>query len=63
MIDINKLIKKISLHRLAVIMGLSTSTVYSWKYLGNIPEWRTSAVVEACSRNGIDISDCISEDK
>lgn len=59
MIKISKLIKKISLHKLAVAMGLPISTVYSWKYLNKVPAWRTDAIIESCRKLGVDISDCI----
>lgn len=59
MIKISELIKKVSLHKLAVTMGLPISTVYSWKYTNSVPAWRVIAVVEACRKLGVDISDCV----
>ena len=56
--DYNKLIKKIKPLRLAKLMNIPATTVYSWKYSG-IPYWRVPAVMKACKELGVDISDCL----
>ena len=56
--DCMKLFKKIKAYRLATILNIPASTVYSWK-IGGVPKWRISAIIEACAKQGIDISDCV----
>ena len=52
------LIKLIKPFRLAKLMNIPATTVYSWKKNG-VPKWRVASIVEACRKYGIDISDCL----
>ena len=60
--DLLELFKRIKPFRLAKFLNIPPSTIYSWKKSG-IPSWRVSAVIDVCQKLGVDISDCISEDK
>jgi hypothetical protein len=59
MLNAKKLFKKITAYRLAHLIKIPVSTVYSWK--DKIPVWRTSDIETACTAQGIDISDCYEE--
>ena len=54
-----KLFSFIKPYKLAKLLNIPLSTVYSWKQSG-IPKWRITAIIEACQTQGIDVSDCLS---
>lgn len=56
--DCVKLFNIIKPYKLSKLLGISSSTVYSWK-TGGIPKWRVAAIVEVCQKQGIDVSDCV----
>ena len=58
-IDINKILTKISFYSLAKAMGIPRTTVYSWKENKKIPAWRVDSVLKACKKLGLDVSDCV----
>lgn len=53
-----KLFSKINAYKLAKLLNIPLSTVYSWK-TGGIPKWRINTIIEACKNHGIDVSDCL----
>lgn len=52
-----KLINKIKPYRLSKILGIPSSTIYSWRKSG-IPSWRVEQIKAAALKFGIDLSDC-----
>lgn len=56
--DCMKLFSFIKPYKLAKLLNIPLSTVYSWK-TGGIPKWRVAAIVEVCQKQGIDVSDCV----
>ncbi len=56
--DCIKLFAVVKPYKLAKLLNISPSTVYSWKQSG-IPKWRIAAIIEACQTQGIDVSDCL----
>ncbi len=56
--DCIKLFAVIKPYKLAKLLNIPLSTVYSWK-TGGIPKWRVNSIIEVCSKQGIDISDCV----
>lgn len=56
--DCIKLFSKINAHKLSKLLNIPSTTIYSWKKNG-VPKWRVAAIVEACRKYGIDISDCL----
>ncbi len=58
MINCKNLFKVMTPYKVAKILNIPISTVYSWKRFNKIPVWREGAILTACSRLGIDISDC-----
>ena len=59
MIDIEKLMKKVTMYKLAKMMNLRLSLTYLWKKNGRIPRWRTLEIINACAEHGIDVRDCV----
>lgn len=39
-------------------INVPISTIQSWGRQNKIPTWRISVIIEACKKQGIDISDC-----
>lgn len=56
--DCIKLFNLINPYKLAKLLGVPASTIYSWKQNG-IPKWRISAILEACKKIGLDVSHCL----
>ena len=61
MLNAKKLFKKLTAYKLAHLIGVPISTVYSWR--NTIPAWRTSDIEKACAEQNIDISDCYEGEK
>ena len=56
--DCIKLFNKINAYRLSKLINIPSTTVYSWKQNG-VPKWRVAAIIDACKKQGIDVSDCL----
>lgn len=56
--DCIKLFAVVKPYKLAKLLNIPLSTVYSWKKNG-IPKWRILQIMEVANKSGLDLSDCV----